>query len=114
MTRNQILFLKDILNAMNRIEEYIVGIDVDTFHEDQMRIDAVVRNLEVIGEAAKYVSDDLRQQYSEVPWKSMIGLRNVLIHEYFGIDEQIVWEIVTLDFPRTKLLIEEVLKDSIK
>nr|WP_281248203.1 HepT-like ribonuclease domain-containing protein [Seinonella peptonophila] len=72
-------------------------------------MDAVVRNLEVIGEASKYIPEEIRQKYPQVPWKSMIGLRNILIHEYFGIDEQIIWEIVSQDFRETKPLIENIL-----
>lgn len=63
----------------------------------------------MIGEASKYIPEEIRQKYPQVPWKSMIGLRNILIHEYFGIDEQIIWEIVSQDFRETKPLIENIL-----
>lgn len=70
--------------------------------------DAVIRNLEVIGEAANKVPDNIKEEYSVVPWQRMIGLRNLLIHEYFGVDKQIVWKIISEDLPKTKPLIEKV------
>jgi len=70
----------------------------------------VIRNLEIIGEASKYITKDMRAQYSEIPWKKMAGLRNVVIHEYFGVDLSIVWEIITRNIPEVKPLLEEVLK----
>ncbi|MBD2848630.1 DUF86 domain-containing protein [Paenibacillus sp. IB182496] len=93
--KRSIMFLEDILDAMNRIQEYIRGVDYDSFLNNGMMIDAVIRNLEVIGEASRNTSDDIRLRYPEIPWRSMIGLRNILIHEYFGIDESIVWEVIT-------------------
>lgn len=70
----------------------------------------MIRNLEIIGEASKYITKDMRAQYSEIPWKKMAGLRNVVIHEYFGVDLSIVWEIITRNIPEVKPLLEEVLK----
>lgn len=70
-----------------------------------MLLDAVIRNLEIIGEAARNLSDEVKMKYPEVPWKNMIGLRNVLIHEYFGIDESIVWEVATRNLKEVKPII---------
>lgn len=109
MSRRGKLFLEDILECMEKIEQYISGLDFEGFNQNQLIIDAVVRNLEVIGEAARNVPEDVRQIDPKIPWKSMIGLRNILIHEYFGIDEQIVWQIVTVNIRDTKPLIEELL-----
>ena len=67
-----------------------------------MLVDAVIRNLEVIGEAARNVSDEVRSRYSEIPWRNMIGLRNILIHEYFGVDESIVWEVIKNNLPEVR------------
>lgn len=114
MSRHGLLYLEDILKCMNMIESYTHGLSFEDFNENQLVIDAVVRNLEVIGEASKFVSEDIKQRYSDVPWKSMIGLRNILIHEYFGIDEQIIWQIITSDFRKNKPIIEQIIKEQSK
>ncbi len=75
-----------------------------------MVVDAVVRNLEIIGEAARNIPGDVREQYPVIPWKRMIGLRNIAIHEYFGVDLGIVWEIVVRNLPETRPLIANMLK----
>ena len=110
--KNILLPLHDILECMNRIETYTEGVDYDSFCRNQMLIDAVIRNLEVIGEASRNTTEEIRDQYLEIPWKKMIGLRNILIHEYFGVDESIVWEIISNDLKETKqhilMVIEEV------
>jgi uncharacterized protein with HEPN domain len=67
-----------------------------------MLIDAVIRNLEIIGEAARNVPEEIKNNYNEIPWKKMIGLRNMLIHEYFGVDESIVWERIKTNLPEVK------------
>lgn len=97
-----LLALNDIIECMNRIESYTEGVDFDAFSHNQMLIDAVIRNLEVIGEACRNVPDEIRVRYPDIPWKKMIGLRNILIHEYFGVDESIVWEIAKNNLKETK------------
>ncbi|KGG79473.1 hypothetical protein Y919_11810 [Caloranaerobacter azorensis H53214] len=109
--RNYILYLEDILESINKIEDYTKGMSFEDFQKNQMAVDAVVRNLEVIGEAARYVSDEIREQYRNIPWNKMIGLRNILIHEYFGIDLRIVWEIIKKNLPETKPLIKYAIDD---
>ncbi len=79
------------------------------FLGDQMLIDAVVRNLEIIGEAANNINKDLQIHYSMVPWKRMIGLRNIVVHGYFGIDLSIIWQIITKNLPETKPAIKRIL-----
>ena len=90
MKRNYRLFVEDILESMNRIEEYIKNISIEEFKNSNIIFDAVIRNLEIIGEAAKNIPDEIKEQYEFVPWPRMAGLRNILIHEYFGIDKQIM------------------------
>ena len=109
--KNKLLPLHDILECMNRIETYTEGVDYDSFCCNQMLIDAVIRNLEVIGEASRNTADEIKEQYVEIPWKKMIGLRNILIHEYFGVDESIVWEIISNDLKDTKLHILRVIQE---
>jgi uncharacterized protein with HEPN domain len=111
MKRNHLIFLEDILESMNRIETYLTGVTYKQFIENQLLIDATIRNLEVIGEASKYIPEEIKERYPMVPWRKMTGLRNILIHEYFGIDEENVWEIASNNLPQTKQEIEKVIKE---
>ena len=108
--RSYLLYLEDILNAMNKIEDYSRGIEYNDFVKNTMLNEAVIRNLEIIGEASKNIPRNLRKQYPNIPWKRMIGLRNIMIHEYFGVDLKIVWTIVTKNISETKPMIEEMIK----
>jgi uncharacterized protein with HEPN domain len=87
---------------MNRINTYTSGIEYDSFNNNQMLIDAVIRNLEIIGEASKNVPDEIKSKYPDIPWRKMTALRNLLIHEYFGVDESIIWEIVSKNLPESR------------
>jgi len=92
-------YLLDILNAARAAHGYIEGSEFDAFLNDPQRQDAVIRRLEVIGEAAKRVSSAGRSSASSLPWDQMIGIRNVLIHNYDNVDLEIVWDTVTKDLP---------------
>lgn len=92
-------FLEDIIEAMELIILYSKGMTYKAFLTDRKTQDAVVRNFEVIGEAAKNISQDLKKKHPEIPWKNMAGLRDKLIHFYFGIDYQIVWTITRKEIP---------------
>jgi len=85
------LYISDMLDAIDRIEDYISGLDYDDFIQNNMVRDAVLRNLEVIGEAAKNIPDELKEEYSDIPWRRIVGLRNIVIHEYFGVDLENIW-----------------------
>lgn len=108
--RSYLLYLEDILVAMSKIISYSKDIGYDDFVENTMLNEAVIRNLEIIGEASKNIPQNLREQYPNISWKSMIGLRNIMIHEYFGVDLTIVWKIVTQNIPETKPMIEGMIK----
>jgi uncharacterized protein with HEPN domain len=92
-------YLDDIVEACDKVSRYTAAMTLDAFRTDEKTVDAVVRNLEVIGEAAKKVPDDLRSQLPDVDWQRIAGLRDVLIHQYFGIDLEIVWDVVRTKVP---------------
>lgn len=112
--RNVILFLSDVIEAINKIERYIDNLDYNSFEKNELVIDAVIRNLEVIGEASKNVPKNIREEYSDLPWKRIIGLRNIAIHSYFKIDLTIIWNIITKNIPQTKTKILKIKEDLIK
>lgn len=99
MQRNYGLYLEDILTAARKIVEFTKGLSYVQFRDDDKTFDAVVRNLEIIGEAAKKIPDDLRKSHAKIEWKKIAGLRDILIHEYFGIDAELVWDIVQNKVP---------------
>ena len=94
MPRDVRLYLDDIVEAADRVLEYVAGMDFDQFTADQRTVDAVVRHLEIIGEAARSLPEELTVTSSEIEWRKIVGLRNILIHQYFGINRKIVWDIV--------------------
>lgn len=94
--------LDDIIEALQRIEKYTEGLDYDGWKKDEKTIDAVIRNLEIIGEAANYVPELIQEKYSEIPWSQMRAMRNVLIHEYFGVDVDILWHTISEELPDLK------------
>jgi uncharacterized protein with HEPN domain len=91
------LLLNDMLEAIDRIEQYTEGMSFETFSSDHKSIDAVVRNLEIIGEAANRLPEDFKERHPSVEWYKVIGLRHRIVHEYFGIDLEIIWQIVGAD-----------------
>ena len=103
------LFLDDIQTAMQRIAEYINTYSFDEFKKDYKTVDAVIRNFEIIGEAAKNLPDSIKEKYSDVPWQEMYLLRNKISHEYFGIDYEIIWNIATNYLPKNKSQIAEII-----
>jgi len=91
--------LEDILEAIAKIDRYTAGMDYDSFRADDKTIDAVVRNLEIIGEAARHVPDSVQSQQPDIPWARMRNFRNILIHEYSGVSIPIVWQTIRDDLP---------------
>ena len=104
------LYFDDILIAIDRIFEYTQGYDFITFKHDYKTVDAVIRNFEIIGEAAKNIPIEIKEQYPNVPWNEMYSLRNRISHAYFGIDYEIIWDIITNYLPQNKLEIEIITK----
>lgn len=97
--RNDSDFLADMLEAAERILSYTAEFDYDSFALDTKTQDAVIRNLEIIGEVAKKISEEFRHQHADLPWRSMAGLRDRLIHDYFGVNIDIIWEIISNELP---------------
>lgn len=104
-------YIQDILESICAIEEFVEGICFDDFVKDKKTIFAVVRGIEIIGEATKHIPVSIRDKYSEIMWKDMAGMRDKVIHGYFGVDLKVVWETVTKRLPTVKPLIEKVLRD---
>ena len=105
------LFINDILECIERIEKYVSGLSYDDFIKDDKTKDAVVRNLEIIGEAANQIPMDIRERYKDIPWAQIVGLRHRLIHGYFVVDYDIVWNIISKEIPDLKIKIKEIFKD---
>ena len=110
-SRDYLDFLKDILDAMEEAESFIKEMTFEEFARDKKTIYAVIRALEIIGEAVKHIPDNIRRTYPEIPWRDIGGMRDVLIHDYFGVDLQTVWETVKIEIPRTKPSIQRVLRE---
>lgn len=109
MTETGVLdYLEDILEAARKIERFTEGMTYAEFERDQKTVDAVLRNFEVIGEAAKKIPDSVRQEYDEVPWSEMAGMRDRLIHGYATIDLEIVWTTVEAEIPTLVAQLETV------
>ena len=108
--RDYILFLEDILKAIKKIERYTAGLTFEGLSKNDMAADAILRNFEIIGEAANNVPERMRRKYPYVEWKEAIGFRNVLIHDYFGIDLEAVWDTVKKNIPSLKTNILKVLR----
>jgi uncharacterized protein with HEPN domain len=99
------IYIDHILNSINRIHDYISGKDREAFESDLVTQDAVVRQLEIIGEATKRVSNELRSKHPDIPWSDMAGMRDVLIHDYLDVDLGVVWKTASEDIPDLKALI---------
>jgi len=109
--RDHKLYLDDILEAAKRIERYSKGMTLEKLKKDTLVLDAVVRNLEIIGEAAKNISGQIRKKHPKIEWKKIAGLRDILAHEYFGIDLEVVWDIIKNKVPILKNQVKGILKE---
>ncbi len=114
MKRDILLYIQDIIRSMEAIEQFVEGMDLDQFIHDDRTSSAVIRKFEIIGEASKYIPNDIRNQFPLIPWKDMAGMRDVLIHAYFGIDHQLVWDSVKKEIPGMKTLLKTMLADLAK
>ena len=110
--REYVDYLRDMLDAIDKIALFTRGMDAEQFRADEKTLFAVIRALEVIGEAAKNIPTSVRDRYPQVPWRDMAGSRDKLIHEYFGVNCDVVWRTVQLDVPALKPLIIHMLGEA--
>ena len=101
------IYIEHILSCIKKIKSYTKNLDKEEFKENEMIVDAVIRNFEIIGEASKLVSENLKESYIEIPWRLMAGMRDKLIHDYLGVDTDVIWETIHSDIPQ----LEEQLKE---
>ena len=111
MPRDYEDYLQDLLDAVEKIQNFIKDIDFEGFRKDDKTKFAVIRGLEIIGEATKHISEEVRIKYPEVPWKEMAGMRDILAHDYFGVDEETVWLTAKEKLTQIKPTIEKMLAE---
>jgi len=101
-------FLQDILDTIADLETFTANVEFEAFRANREKVLAVVKSIEILGEAVKKIPDDIRTQYPEIPWKAIAGMRDMLVHEYWGIDANVVWATVQEGLPPLKAVIIEV------
>lgn len=111
MKKDPKIFLKHIVESIEEIEKYTKGVSKEEFFKDSKSQDAVIRRIEIIGEAVKNLPSGFKNKHPEISWPEIAGMRDVLIHEYFGVDLDIVWETIKKDLPDLKEKILEILKN---
>lgn len=112
MRRNYNLFIEDILDCIEKIEQFVGNMSFDDFVQDDKTSSAVIRKLEIIGEATKNIPGDIRKKYKELPWSDMAKMRDKIIHAYFGINYKIVWKVIKERLPEIRPIIQKILKDT--
>lgn len=101
-------YLDDIRNAISEVEDFTRGMDFEAFVTDKKTINAVIRSLEVIGEATKHIPSSIRKKHPEIPWTRMAGMRDVLIHDYMGVDLKTIWNVIRERLPELKIHLKKV------
>ncbi|MBF0343481.1 MAG: DUF86 domain-containing protein [Nitrospirae bacterium] len=109
MSKDNGVYLRHILDAITQIKAYVRGIDYETFKFNRMVQDAVIRQFEIVGEASKNITLEFKISYPDIAWKDLVGMRNKLIHHYFGVDIDVIWKSVKQDIPFLESKIKEIL-----
>jgi len=108
--RDYTIYVKDMVAAIESIEAFIAEMDFEGFARDDKTLSAVLRKLEVLGEASKQVPEEIRAKHPDIPWREMAGMRDKLIHFYFGVDEALVWQTITNKLPDVKRRLQSILR----
>lgn len=103
---NDLVYLRHMLAAIEKIDLYLTGVDYEVFAANDMMIDAVVRELEIVGEAVRNLSTAFIEKYPDIPWRRVKAMRNVLIHQYFGVDLKVVWDTCRSNLPQLKSFVQ--------
>lgn len=111
MSRNEVIYLQDISDSCDKVLRFTKGLSLPDLLQDEKTYDAVVRNLEIIGEAAKNISEVLRSQMPDIEWRKIAGMRDMLAHEYFGIDNDVLWDVVQNKIPELAETVQTFLRD---
>jgi len=112
MSKGYRVYLEDILESIRKIKAYVAGLDYEDFVSKEMVVDAVTKNLEIIGEASKHIPYDVKKKAAEVEWKKISGLRDILVHEYAGINLRIVWDVVKNKLPELERSVRGLINKS--
>lgn len=111
MARDELVYLRHILDAINTVAEYLQGVDEAKFKATRLLQDGTIRQIEIVGEAVRHISKDIRKTYPEIPWQDVADMRDKLIHGYFGVDIEKVWDTAQEDLPVLKQQVLGILKD---
>lgn len=110
MIKDDLAYIDHILDCIRKINDFSKGMSLNKFKTNELVQDAIIRNIEIIGEASKKISKDTKQTYNKIPWKEIAGMRDKLVHDYLGVDVTVVWNTIHQDIPTLEKLIREIEK----
>ena len=110
MIKSDLAYIDHILDCIRKIRKFSKGLTLKEFEKNELVQDAIIRNIEIIGEASKKISADIKKTYYEIPWKEVVGMRDKLIHDYLGVDTKVVWKTIKEDIPALERHLKEIEK----